>query len=360
MKISYRLSYEKNQYGFTLIELMVSMVLGLLISAAVMQVYIINVKTAGIQNSASGLVENTAFNVPIVERKIRLASLGLANKNKDNEIGAGIILTNTNLKNSTDIDDTGLPKSITIGVNPVEVALFTHTGDQVDSVWNGASNFNLKSGQLTIQYRAPQHMYDCEGKLALGPRRVKIGGVQETIDGQVIIERFYLKAPDPAKPTEISLYCDAGKYITEIMDDYAEQSMPEKKLSTAVNFLANNAIKDFGNAGTEIITNVDYFDILLTTMKDADLPTTVQGDNTLRYYTVKDYLALLPEVKPVIVGIKYGLILSSDNAVLTEDSPSTFNVLGNTLTLKAGVNKKYIRTVVESDVTLRNASKQNK
>lgn len=71
-------------------------------------------------------------------------------------------------------------------------------------------------------------MYDCEGKLALGPRRVKVGGVLEAIDGQIVIERFYLRAPNSKKPTELSLYCDAGKYITEIMDDYAEQSIPEK------------------------------------------------------------------------------------------------------------------------------------
>ncbi|SNT71389.1 prepilin-type N-terminal cleavage/methylation domain-containing protein [Psychrobacter sp. LV10R520-6] len=378
MKISYHYDYNKSQHGFTLIELMVSLVLGLLVSAAVMQVYIINIKTAGIQAGASELVEDATFNVPVLEKKVRLANLGLANKVKDNQPGAGIVLTSANnapedkegnkqldnLKNREDIDASGLPKNITMGGQPVAVALLTHTGDQVSSgtknEWTGASNFDLKSGQLTIQYRAPQNMYDCEGKLALGPRRVKVGGVLEAIDGQIVIERFYLRAPNSKKPTELSLYCDAGKYITEIMDDYAEQSIPEKELPTSVEFAANNTIKDFGDAGAEIITNVDYFDILLTTMKDQALPTTVEGDNTLRYYTVKDYLDLDLEVKPVIVGIKYGLILRSGNAVLTSASPSEFTVLGQTLTLKDGSSRNYMRTVVESDITLRNASYQNK
>ncbi|WP_350561257.1 prepilin-type N-terminal cleavage/methylation domain-containing protein [Psychrobacter sp. CAL346-MNA-CIBAN-0220] len=378
MKLLYQHAYNKSQYGFTLIELMISMVLGLLVSAAVIQVYIISTKTAGIQASASELVEDTTFNVPIIERKVRLASLGLANKVKDDQPGAGIILTSANnapkdkdgnkqldnLKNPEDIDATNLPKDIIIGSKPVEVALLTHTGDQASSggknEWTGASNFGLKSGQLTIQYRAPQNMYDCEGQLVLGPRRVKIGGVLEAIDGQVIIERFYLRAPDSAKPAELSLYCDAGKYITEIMDDYAEQSTAEKKLPISVQFKDNNTIKDFGDAGAELITNIDYFDILLTTMKDKALPTTMKGDETLQYYTVKDYLSLSLEVKPVIVGIKYGLILRSDNAVLTENSPSEFYVLGNKLTLRTGLSKNYIRTVVESDITLRNANYQNK
>lgn len=374
MKILY--DYNKSQQGFTLIELMVSLILGLLVSAAVMQVYIINIKTAGIQASASDLVEDATFNVPVLEKKVRLASLGLASKVKDNQPGAGIILTSDtnapkdksgvkqfdNLRNPKDIDSKNLPKNITVGGQPVEIALLTHTGDQADTDWIGFSNFNSKSGQLTIQYRAPQNMYDCEGKLVLGPRQVKIGGVSEIIDGQVIIERFYLKAPDSKKPTSLSLYCDAGKYITEIMDDYAEQSKVEqgkKPLPASVTFTANNTIKDFGDAGAEIITNVDYFDIVLTTMKDKALPTTSSSDNTLRYYTVKDYLGLALDVKPIIVGIKYGLILRSENAVLTSASPTEFTVLGKKLNLKTA-SDNYIRTVVESDITLRNASYQNK
>ncbi|WP_296237964.1 MULTISPECIES: PilW family protein [unclassified Psychrobacter] len=359
------------QYGFTLIELMISLVLGLLISAAVMQVYIINTKTAGIQSGASDVIENTVFNTPMIEQKIRLAGLGLSDKAKDNEPGSGIVLTSANnatkdndnkkqldnLKNPDDIDTNGL-KDITLDGNSLKVTLLTHTGDETDTgknnEWTGVSSVNLKSGQLTIQYRAPQNMYDCEGRLALGPRQVKVGGVLETIDGQVVIERFYLKAPNPSKPSELSLYCDAGKYITEIMDDYREQSIPEKKLPTSVNFTTNNSIRDFSDTGQEIITNVDYFDILLMTKKDPTLASTPKGDTTLRYYTVKEYLGLESSIKPVIVGIKYGLILRSGNAVLSEDGPSAFNVLGNKLTLKSGLNKNYIRTVVESNVTLRN------
>lgn len=378
MKASYHRHYKRSQRGFTLIELMVSMVLGLLVSAAVVQVYIINAKTAGIQAGASELVEDATFNVPIIERKVRLASLGLTDKVKDDQPGAGIILTSAtnapkdkdgnkqldNLKNPADTDNQGLPKNITIANKPVKVELLSHTGDQSSNgktnEWTGASNFDLNSGQLTIQYRAPQNMYDCEGRLVLGPRRVKVGGVLEAIDGQVVIERFYIKAPNPSKPTELSLYCDAGKYITEIMDDYAEQSMAEKKLPKSVEFTTNNEIRDFGGAGTEIITNVDYFDILLTTMKDKALTTTDEDDDTLQYYTVKDYLDLDVDVKPVVVGIKYGLILRSNNAVLTDNGLDDFDVLGKSLTLNDGLSKNYIRTVVESDVTLRNASSQNK
>lgn len=47
--------------GFTLIELMISLVLGLLISAAVMQVYLINTRTITVQQSASEVQDSTIF-----------------------------------------------------------------------------------------------------------------------------------------------------------------------------------------------------------------------------------------------------------------------------------------------------------
>lgn len=353
------------QRGFTLIELMISLFLGLLVSAAAVQVYMINAKTAGIQVSASELVEDATFNLPTIERKLRLANLGLADEVAADQPGSGIVLTSAenaledeegnkaldNFRNPKDLgDDPKVPKNITLGGAPVKVSLLTRTGDQTvgtkTNEWTGASNTSLQSGQLTIQYRAPQDMYDCEGKLALGPRQVTIGGVKEAIDGQVVIERFYLKAPDDSKPTELSLYCDAGKYITEIMDDYTEQSKPAEDLPTSVDFTTNNVVKDFGDAGQEIMTNVDYFDILLSTREG----------NQLQYYTVKDYLDLDFDKQPPIVGIKYGLILRSDNAALNEEGPSEFSVLGKSSTLNDGLSKKYLRTVVESYVTLRNIS----
>lgn len=370
MRISTFHIYDKPQMGFTLIELMISLFLGLLVSAAAVQVYMINVKTAGIQTSASELVEDAAFNLPVIERKVRLANLGLADKVAADQPGSGIVLTSANnaledadgnkeldnFRNPKDLaGDPKLPKNITLNGAAVAVSLLTRTGDQTvgsqTNEWTGASNVSSKSGQLTIQYRAPNDMYDCEGKLALGPREVTVGGVKEIIDGQIIIERFYLKAPKTSKPTVLSLYCDAGRYITEIMDHYAEQSKPEKDLPEYVEFTTNNEIKDFGDSGQELMTNVDYFDLLLKTIAN-DTKAKKPEDDVLQYYTVNDYLAL--DKQPPIIGIKYGFILRSNNAVLTEEGPSNFNVLGKKVTLNDEISKKYVRTVVESYVTLRN------
>ncbi len=62
--------------GFTLIELMISLVLGLMITAAVLQVYIANVRTSAIQQSGSDLQYASIFGIQQLESHLRLANLG--------------------------------------------------------------------------------------------------------------------------------------------------------------------------------------------------------------------------------------------------------------------------------------------
>ncbi|WP_372828930.1 PilW family protein [Psychrobacter maritimus] len=327
----------KIQQGFTLVELMISLVLGLLISAAVMQVYMANVRSVTLQDAGSSLIDSNVFGIPIIEDHIRLANLGLAGKVNDTSEGSGIVLTETgNLKGIKLIDGKTIP-----------LVLLTNTGDVTEvgtgDQWAAKTATNTPSGQLTIQFRAPQDMYDCEGNLALGPREISLNKVKKIIDGQIIIERYYLNAQDSSKPNQLSLYCDAGKYITEDMDKYADQGRADK-LSTV--FLNKNLIKDFGDKGQVIIQNMDYFDILLGT----------KDDNNIRYYTVKQYKDLVK--KPEIISAKIGGIISSNNVVQTSELNNKFSVFGKSITLKADatdVEKKYLRFVFQNEIALRNA-----
>ena len=328
----------KIQQGFTLVELMISLVLGLLISAAVMQVYMANVRSVTLQDAGSSLIDSNVFGIPIIEDHIRLANLGLAGKVNDTSEGSGIVLTETgNLKGIKLVDGKAIP-----------LALLTNTGDvtevgKEDDQWTAKTATNTPSGQLTIQFRAPQDMYDCEGNLALGPREVSLNEVKKIIDGQIVIERYYLNAQDSSKPNQLSLYCDAGKYITEDMNTYEDQGRKDKPATVLKD---KNLIKDFGDKGQVIIQNMDYFDILLGT-KDKDV---------IRYYTVQQYKALVS--KPEVVSIKIGGIIRSNNVVQTSELNNKFSVFGKSITLKADatdVEKKYLRFVFQNEIALRNA-----
>lgn len=321
----------KRQSGFTLVELMISLVLGLLISAAVMQIYLANVRSATLQEAGSSLIDSNVFGIPVIEEHIRLANLGLAGTVNDTSEGSGIVLTQTgNLK--------GIKLS---GNADVPLALLTNTGD-VTAVgtgdqWSAKTATNTPSGQLTIQFRAPQNMYDCEGNLALGPREVSVNKVKKIIDGQIIIERYYLHAQDISKSNQLSLYCDAGKYITEDIDkeDQASTVLTEK-----------NVIRDFGDKGIAIVQQMDYFDILLGT-KDG---------STIRYYTVKQYKESVS--KPEIISVKIGGVIRSNNMVQTSELNNEFSIFGKNIKLKADatdIEKKYLRFAFQNEIALRNA-----
>lgn len=327
----------KIQQGFTLVELMISLVLGLLISAAVMQVYMANVRSVTLQDAGSSLIDSNVFGIPIIEDHIRLANLGLAGEVNDTSEGSGIVLTETgNLKGIKLIDGKTIP-----------LVLLTNTGDVTEvgtgDQWAAKTATNTPSGQLTIQFRAPQDMYDCEGNLALGPREISLNKVKKIIDGQIIIERYYLNAQDSSKPNQLSLYCDAGKYITEDMDTYEDQGRADKPATVLED---KNLIRDFGDKGQIIIQNMDYFDILLGT-KDKDV---------IRYYTVKQYKDLVK--RPEIISAKIGGIIRSNNVVQTSELNNKFSVFDKSITLKADatdVEKKYLRFVFQNEIALRNA-----
>ena len=327
----------KNQQGFTLVELMISLVLGLLISAAVVQIYTANVKAVTLQDAGSTIIDSNVFGIPILEEHIRLANLGLADTINDTNQGAGIVLTQAgNLKDIKLSGNTDIP-----------LTLLTNTGDVTpvgtDNEWTGMTATDTVSGQLTIQFRAPQNMYDCEGNLALGPREVNINKVKKIIDGQIVIERYYLNAQDATKPNQLSLYCDAGKYITEDMDDYTEQGKANKPATALAN---KNIIKDFGDKGEVVIQNIDYFDILLGTKEG----------NNIQYYTTAEYAGLTD--KPDIISVKTAGIIRSNNIVQTQELADTFSVLGKDVKLKADATdaeKKYLRFVFQNEIALRNA-----
>lgn len=327
----------KTQQGFTLIELMISLVLGLLISAAVMQIYIANVRSATLQEAGSSVIDANVFGIPVIEDHIRLANLGLAGQVNDTSEGSGIVLTQA-----------GNLKGIKLTANKeVPLALLTNTGDVTTvgsgNQWSAKTATNTASGQLTLQFRAPQDMYDCEGNLALGPREVSINKVKKIIDGQIVIERYYLQAQDSSKPNQLSLYCDAGKYITEDMDNYEEQGRSGKSSTVLTE---KNVIKDFGDKGEVVIQEMDYFDILLGT----------KSGSVVRYYTVKQYTDSV--TKPEIISIKIGGIIRSNNAVQTSALTNEFPVFGKTIKLKTDatdVEKKYLRFAFQNEVALRNA-----
>ena len=306
----------KYQRGFTLIELMISLVLGLLISAAIIQVFITSQRVDRVQSAGSEIQDSAVFGIQSIEQQLRLANLGNDGVPlNDKTAMGGVVLTASatnadavNVVTSTQLEEGYLTRS--------------HDMDSAGGIhkWDGSlSNTGEKSDQLTFQYTntTGQILYDCEGeKIELNER---------------VITRYFL-TEDSVKTNKdrknLNLNCDAGRIAS------------------------NGVLTNFMEVGQTIIKNVDQFNIRL------GVKHSVVNSGVVSYsYTemsVKDYMNLTTE-KPYITNIKVALLTRSTSNS-PDDSASAFSILGTTQTLKSETNApKYLRRVYETNTLLRNA-----
>ncbi|WP_201629152.1 PilW family protein [Psychrobacter maritimus] len=316
------LSYNQKQHhypqaGFTLIELMISLVLGLIISAAVIQVYITNVKTSSIQASGSELQDASVFGLQQLEKNLRLTNLGNPQTSITSTTNkGGIVLTGANI---------GIPAYTNTGY------LTRRAGDSTSGTngWSGISNTNTASDQLTIQYIniTGNPITDCEGSVV---------AVNDNV-----IERYFLRQVTGDTSTgdikKLVLACDAGR-------------VSAAGITTVTP--ATDA-RNFGQAGQEFVTNVDQFKVLLGTQQ-----TTGANVGQMLFLPSSAYLAITTD-KPAITAVKIGLIVHGSTPISGNAEQSAFALLGQAPadnTLKADTtSKKKVRNTYETTTLLRNA-----
>jgi prepilin-type N-terminal cleavage/methylation domain len=82
------------QAGFTLVELMIALVLGLLISAAGLSIFLSSQRAFNLHESMGALQQNANFALAVFTQDLRHANLNTASDQKINNkiVGAGIIL----------------------------------------------------------------------------------------------------------------------------------------------------------------------------------------------------------------------------------------------------------------------------
>ncbi|MGP5530509.1 PilW family protein [Psychrobacter celer] len=305
----------KYQRGFTLVELMVSLVLGLLISAAVIQVFITSQRVDRVQSAGSEIQNSVVFGLQGIEQQLRLTNLGNDGVPlNDKTFSGGIVLTassvNTDAVNL--ITNTELPNGYLTRGQDLDA-------DGGNNKWRGLSNTSVASDQLTTQYTniTGQVLYDCEGE-------------EIKLNEQVITRYFLIEDSTKTKKERknLNLNCDAGRIASD------------------------GSLTSFMDAGQTIVKNVDQFNIRLGVKK----PIVISGVKGYEYteMSVKDYMNLTTE-KPYITNIKVALLTRSTSNS-PDDSASAFNIFGATQTLKPETNApKYLRRVYETNTLLRNA-----
>jgi len=328
------MGFYTRQRGFTLIELMIALVLGLLVSAIAVQLFLTSQRSVTVQQAMMNLQNSSLFGLGSVVDSIRLANLNSSQPYiNDKVLYGGIVLAANNISNNVKADGS---LDFTVNEN-----LLTR---------GAVGESNLKdqhSDQLVIQYKVnTPNQFDCEGT-----------GLTVT---DYVVERYFLRKDtsrnDPNEP--LAFACKATRYTEE-----------SAKTNTTLNGLTGN--------GEIIIPRVDHFSVRLgvaydganencstitSTVKDGDgndVTSGIEADSKLdcfSYMNIEDYRELAGE-KPQIVSVQIGLLVRSTDSVNNKffDKADTFNVLNvNSKLSEDDRNALYFRTVVTQTIALRN------
>ena len=314
------------QAGFTLVELMVALALGLLISAAAIQLFLGGLLTSRMQQANAELQNSGVFGLDYVARDLRLANYintDFPELNEQTPWG-GVVLT----ARTAALSNANIP--IPAAAPFISQGLLSHSpGDTVSTVaneWQGLSNVSLASDQLTIQFVAPNAMVNCEG-----------ANVQA---GDYVIQRYFVRRADAAATTgtDYGLACDANTPTPTATPAVAEPT----------------TITGFGGAGELVMPRVDHFTVQLGVRNEA---------GNMAYYTINQYrtaaaaarAALPPAEPPRIVSVKMAvLVRSTDNTRNNDiDLTRSINILNQNVTLTDTTNR-FARRVYSTTVTFRN------
>lgn len=338
-----------NQKGFTLIELMISILIGLIIIAAVTQIYVTGVRSAAIQKAASGVLDANVFGLQQIEKSLRMAGLGLGETSNMNRACSGVIVSSGTDRFNCDGSEVKNNPPDEVNADMYSVKLeglrsgMTALGLDMRTKADGGpvNTSNAKGSQLTIQYRAPVDMRDCEGRLALGPRQVtgytegrKLEDNKNTrVDGQVIIERYFTKKNAEG---ELELRCDAGRYVLEHVIEEPNPKHKEAEIKGE-----NSSLQGIGDDGSLIISGLDDFQVQLGVMTSG----------SLQYYNIADYKT------GDIVAVKLGILAKGNNKIPTADTNDSlrYKLLDKDITLASNEPTNLIRRTYETTTMLRNS-----
>lgn len=343
--LNYSSPINKSQNGFTLIELMIALVLGLLISVAALQIFYTTSVNNNRQKAGSQIQNNTVFGIDDFSQHLRRANYG-ANSNTTSAYylnhltpQGGVVLT----RPTSTTKDTGTAPNIT--------TVTTWTGSNLNGLKNGssalpttilsanapansASNLttNTKSDQLTIQYQAYQdNMFTCDGK--------------RITKGDYVVERYFVRNDTTVTPNSLGLACASLTYTYD------------EALATTSGIDVSADLADFIGNGTIVIPNVDYFRVLLGTTAQDDFASNPTSLALVYQPLPSDPMTLAGRR---IVSVQVGLLIRSDTPTVSkqENSSLRFNVLDRRdqqLNPAANSGSKYLRNVYETTTLIRNA-----
>lgn len=340
----------KYHQGFTLIELMLAMTLGLLVTGAVLQILLSSQSSVSAQQAGSDIQADGIFGLDTLKKSIRSLNYGAF----PNASGDEFVMTNTTpaggLVLSVADSAAARPTSNILPIVTSNTDKLLSASDEHETNLKATSG-TLKSDQLVLQRKLEADGFDCEGT--------------HVSAGFYLVERYYLTTDTttfrPNEPTALALACKAVSYGVEPTSGAAPVAVTNNPEQLNETFQFVGGVAAINNPGTILMNRVDHFHYLIGVESGRDVIRT-PANSSVRYLSVADYMdaAITPAPKPRIVSIRIGLVVRSSNAINTgiANSDQEFDVLDQKgLVLKPAIAAKsqYQRQAYETTVLIRNA-----
>lgn len=333
----------KHEQGFTLLELVISLALGLILVAIAVQLVFSGQSNYRIQQAASTIQDSGVFSLNAVTKNIRLANHGNAADIHDETLYGGIVLSaQAPIGMLASGTRTGNLLGLKIGTTDiVDVVGLSRSG------LNTSGFGNIKSDQLVIIYQAPVDMTTCTGINVKGAEKTLniADGTMRMNKGWYVIERYYLKQNTSTGSAD--LYCSDAIFLAE-GEDVPSGANAVAGLTTTRSLHQNYITR----GGQMIAPNVDFMKVQLLVKNKDENGVITTGTMSIAEYTALALSTVDAELKrPMIMGINMGWLVRSTDKISNAVSRS-YNILGETLTPPAG--DKYMRHVYTTSIALRN------
>lgn len=335
----------KLQKGFTLLELMISLVIGLLVVSAATAIFLSAQRSLGFQLGMGDVQQNSNFGLAMLTHDLRHANLNTPSNQKVNNkmVGSGVIFARENYPSSLHanlIDDVALSQQnlqedATTG-NSDQIVIQFVPQYQIEE----ASDVDPKDATKKINERLLSNtdMYDCEGN-RIGFTTAKKPNEDTQAIRPTMVQRYFIaKLPNSQQGSDgldrYGLYCDAGHY---------------KEDDSSITGLNNNA--------QLLMQNIDAFKVLLGVKNPQN--------NQLRYLTMDEYTDLMSSITEEknylqVISLQVSVVARSATNIGADAglNNQTITLPGTTTAVvfdgDANLNKKYIRQLVTQVVGLRN------
>ena len=285
---------KRKMSGYTLVELMVALVLGLIVVLVAVQMLLAGQRSVAFQNAVLNVQDNANIGLNYIVTDLKHTNLNLINRDMRSTGVSGLIVSDSNY--------------------PANITTNRRLSSTADS--NSPSLTEDDSDVLVIQYRPNLAKgYDCEGEAITSPN-------------DLIVQRYFLRRDTNGANFDLALACDAGRYA---------------------NTETETTITGFNNSGQIIMQRVDQFKVLVGVQNTST--------RSLSYMTLAQFAAVQAGENIIAESLQIGILARSlDNAVDDTNEKLDYTLLNlpQVVDKPDEMKARYVRVPVEQTIALKN------